>query len=151
MDYNKLWNPQIYIENCLSELKDSTWKTADIDETGNAFIVERRQIRGVFSENLELQHFPLDVQDLSITVLSDRPTAEVELVADLEDPSSVNKDSFAEEQEWKLHRHVEVTKKTVKLEFSSFRSLHSSLQVTCRAARRPGYFYYNVFLVMVSC
>lgn len=33
-------------------------------------------------------------------------------------------------------------------EYSSSNRCHPALSVTCRAARRPGYFYWNVFLVM---
>lgn len=35
-------------------------------------------------------------------------------------------------------------------EYSSSNRCHPALSVTCRAARRPGYFYWNVFLVMVG-
>ena len=149
-DLSKLWSPCLYIENALSEQKDSSWQTAGLNERGEAYISERRKLRGVFLENLELQNFPLDVQDLSVTVVSERQDSEVEIVADEEDPSSVNVGTFADEQEWKLYQHVEVTKKTVRVEFANQQRTHSAIQVTCRAARRPGYFYYNVFLVMVS-
>ena len=149
VDLSALWSPCLYIENALNEQKDSTWQTASVNSRGEAYISERRKLRGVFLENLELENFPLDVQDLSITVVSERIDAEVEIVPDEEEPSTVNVGTFADEQEWKLHQHVEVTTKTVKTEFANQQRSHSAIQVTCRAARRPGYFYYNVFLVMV--
>ena len=150
VDYSELWSPLIYIENAISEQKDTTWQIAMLNERGEAFVSERRKIRGVFLEKLELQNFPLDVQDLSITVVSEKPDTEVELIHDKEESSSVNVQTFADEQEWKLYQHVEVTKKSIKFEFATQQRQHSAIQVTCRAARRPGYFYYNVFLVMVS-
>ena len=52
-------------------------------------------------------------------------------------------------QEWRLHEHIEVSKKTMTQEYSSSNRCHPALSVTCRASRRPGYFYWNVFLVMV--
>ena len=144
----KTWNPSLYIENALTEVKDQVWRTAALNDFGDGIVCERRQLRGVFLENLELQNFPMDVQDLSITVVSERPDSEVELVPDDEELSSVNIGTFAKEQEWQLYHHVEASRKLVKIEFSSIQRLHSALQITCRAARRPGYFYYNVFLVM---
>ncbi len=53
-------------------------------------------------------------------------------------------------QEWRLHEHIEVSRKVMTQEYSSSNRCHPALSVTCRAARRPGYFYWNVFLVMVS-
>ncbi|VDP97280.1 unnamed protein product [Trichobilharzia regenti] len=50
--------------------------------------------------------------------------------------------------EWKLHEHVEIKKRIIKQEYSSSMKSHPCLSVTCRAARRPGYFYWNVFLIM---
>ena len=61
MDLDKFWNPLLYIDNILAETKEATWQTATMDR-GQAFIVERRRVRGIFMENLELNDFPLDVQ-----------------------------------------------------------------------------------------
>ena len=36
-------------------------------------ICEMRKVTGIFYENLELQHFPLDVQDLTIHVVTKKP------------------------------------------------------------------------------
>ncbi|CAH8439150.1 unnamed protein product [Dicrocoelium dendriticum] len=62
--------------------------------------------------------------------------------------SAINIQTFVDQQEWKLHEHVEVTKRILKQEYSSSMKNHACLSVTCRAARRPGYFYWNVFLIM---
>lgn len=52
-------------------------------------------------------------------------------------------------QEWRLHEHIEITKQSIVQEFTSSSQKHPCISVTCRAARRPGYFYWNVFLIMV--
>ncbi len=36
--------------------------TASIGPNGEAFVMERRRLRGIFLETLELNDFPLDVQ-----------------------------------------------------------------------------------------
>ena len=56
------WNPLLYIDNILNETKDSTWLTATVNNRGEAYVLERRRVKGVFLENLELNDFPLDVQ-----------------------------------------------------------------------------------------
>jgi len=62
IDLDKFWNPLLYIDNILSETKEATWLTATVNHKGEAYILERRRVRGIFMENLELNDFPLDVQ-----------------------------------------------------------------------------------------
>ena len=62
VDLDRFWNPLLYIDNILSETKEATWLTGTCNSRGEAYIMERRRVRGVFMENLELNDFPLDVQ-----------------------------------------------------------------------------------------
>lgn len=62
IDLERFWNPLLFIENVLSETKEATWLTAIPNAKDEVFIFERRRVRGVFMENLELNDFPLDVQ-----------------------------------------------------------------------------------------
>uniref|UniRef100_A0A1I8FAG3 Neur_chan_memb domain-containing protein n=1 Tax=Macrostomum lignano TaxID=282301 RepID=A0A1I8FAG3_9PLAT len=73
--------------------------------------------------------------DLTITITSERPDTEIELIPDEAEMSGINIQTFVDQQEWRLHEHIES---------------HPCLAVRCRAGRRPGYFYWNVFLIMVS-
>lgn len=52
----------LYIDNILSETKETQWLLAQKNEAGEVHLMERRRIKGVFLETLELNDFPLDVQ-----------------------------------------------------------------------------------------
>ncbi|CAH8489548.1 unnamed protein product [Schistosoma margrebowiei] len=147
-ELEQYWNPLLYIDNILSETKDTQWIMAVRNEYGEVYLMERRRIKGVFLETLELNDFPLDVQDLTITVTTERPDTEVDIIPDQVEMSAINIQTFVDQQEWKLHEHVEIKKRIIKQEYSSSMKSHPCLSVTCRAARRPGYFYWNVFLIM---
>ncbi|TGZ71319.1 hypothetical protein CRM22_002711 [Opisthorchis felineus] len=147
-ELEQYWNPLLFIDNILSETKETQWLVAQENDAGEVFLVERRRIKGVFLETLELNDFPLDVQDLTITVTTERPDTEVDIIPDQNEMSAINIQTFVDQQEWKLHEHVEITKRIIKQEYSSSMKSHPCLSVTCRAARRPGYFYWNVFLIM---
>nr|CDS33127.2 gamma aminobutyric acid receptor subunit [Hymenolepis microstoma] len=147
-DLERYWNPLCYIDNILSETKEVQWLSTSVSPRGEVYIIERRRIKGVFLETLELNDFPLDVQDLTITVTTERPDTEVDLIPDHNEMSAINKQTFVDQQEWKLHEHVEITKRVIRQEYSRSMKSHPCLSVTCRAARRPGYFYWNVFLIM---
>nr|VZI29819.1 unnamed protein product [Spirometra erinaceieuropaei] len=147
-DLDLYWNPLCYVDNILSETKEVRWLSTQTKPNGEVYIVDRRRVRGVFLETLELNDFPLDVQDLTITVTSERPDTEVDLIPDNSEMSAINNQTFVDQQEWKLHEHVEITKRVITQEYSRSMQSHSCISVTCRAARRPGYFYWNVFLIM---
>ena len=62
VDLDRCWNPLLFIDNILNETKDQYWLTAEQNDRGETFIIERRKLKGVFLETLELNDFPLDVQ-----------------------------------------------------------------------------------------
>lgn len=65
----RYWNPLCYIDNILSETKEVQWLSTSIGQNGEVYIVERRRIKGVFLETLELNDFPLDVQVFTLPLL----------------------------------------------------------------------------------
>ncbi|XP_041375343.1 cys-loop ligand-gated ion channel-like [Gigantopelta aegis] len=143
------WNPQIQIENVLGDSKEEEWAYTDKERDGGIRVFECQRIKGVFVENLELEHFPFDTQDLSLTISSELTEAEVELLEDEEELSSVNKQSFVDEQEWALYEHVEMLPRASVKEYTSSRERHPTILASCHAARRPGFFIWNIFLIMM--
>jgi hypothetical protein len=71
----------------------------------------------LFWEKLELQHFPSDVQDLSISIASMFFDDKVVIVADPYNLSGVNREAFVDQQEWALYEHVSAQQRFVE-EFS---------------------------------
>ena len=62
VEFGKLWNPKLYIENSLGDPKESIRHKLVFNEKGEAFIYEKRVAKGTYMENLELDDFPFDVQ-----------------------------------------------------------------------------------------
>ena len=55
---------------------------------------------------------------------------------------------FPSLQEWDLFKHVETAKMSVVHGYSSTTKSYPTFSCISRAARRPGYFYWNIFLVL---
>ena len=109
------WHPQLYIENALGDLKEQIRYSAKKSKENDQFYVcEHRDIKGLFWEKLELQHFPSDVQDLSISVGSMLYDDKVTLLPDLQHYSGVNREAFVDQQEWLLYQHVDIQQRYVK-------------------------------------
>jgi len=114
--YSELnWHPELYVENALGELKEQirySAKKSRIDH--QIYICEHRDIKGLFWEKLELQHFPSDVQDLSISIASSLYDDRVVLLSDTHRTSGVNREAFVDQQEWSLYEHVDTQQRYIK-------------------------------------
>ena len=55
---------------------------------------EMRKVKGVFYEHLELYEFPMDVQEVSITIASKLNEDQVELVENKKEACSINTEDF---------------------------------------------------------
>ncbi len=91
----------------------------------------------------------VELQDLTITVSTERGEFEIDLEEDNSDISGINVQSFVDEQEWRLHNHVETWKKVTTKVFQNAKYKHPALSAACKATRRPGFFIWNIFFVMV--
>lgn len=156
------WNPNLLIDNILSENRKTTkYKVERIDERNTTKVTQIQSIKGSFWERLELQNFPLDIQELSITVSSTRSTEEISIEEDKSKRyfnSRVGK-TFVDQQKWKFYSYVEISNKESVEEDESLKSYKCGddmplIRAACFVARQPGYYYWNayflIFLITVS-
>ncbi|CAF3732331.1 unnamed protein product [Rotaria socialis] len=155
------WHPQLFIENALGDLKEQITYSAKKSNDQFVYICEHREIKALLWEKLELHHFPCDVQELSISVGSMLYDDKVILVADHLRLSGINRETFVDQQEWFLYEHVISEQRFVK-EFlmddnddaveehskSQNERKRSFLVISCHAARRSEYFYWNGYCLM---
>ncbi len=59
------WKPELYIENSISESRNDTDLKIFRDVDGRLMASQINKVKGTFSENLELENFPLDIQNSS--------------------------------------------------------------------------------------
>jgi hypothetical protein len=146
--WSKIWNPQLYVDNSLSEPKETLWRTVMWKNKKEAYIFERRRLSGTFIECLELAQFPFDTQDITLTLVSERSVRELTLEEDDIEISTVNVQSFIDEQEWKLYSNVETRPETVNKIYQDDQSTHPSFSSLCHVSRRFGFYVWNIFFVM---
>jgi len=84
-----------------------------------------------------------------VTVTSERAASEVELKEDENELHAVSRRSFIDEQEWYLYKFIYTEKKDLINEYSDPLIRRTALCVKCQAARRPAYFFWNIFLITV--
>lgn len=101
-DSNKNWNPKLYIENALSDCKETVSYTLE-RKCQNVIIKESRHLKGSFWERLELDKFPLDIQELSIIITSKYNRSELSLISNFQklsylEPEALN--TFRDQQKW---------------------------------------------------
>jgi hypothetical protein len=130
------WNPKILIKNSINESKqvnfrairepiESRYETQysyvnasqDLINDGHNWskenslfsywIVEYQSIKGWFFEKLELNYFPVDVQDLSIILTSSRTKREV-VFNEMKTRLSSVENNTLDKHIWHLYQHVDV-------------------------------------------
>ncbi|CAH8601047.1 unnamed protein product [Schistosoma margrebowiei] len=149
---DEFWNPRLLIDNAEGEpIEIVSHEVEFIEPDFEAYLVEKRRIKGIFHETLELRHFPFDCQDLSVTITCDRTTDEVELVASPTEVSQVDVRCAADSQEWKIFHHVDIKSIEIQTGYSpgTSKRRHPGLVFTSRSARRSGYFLVN--MILISC
>lgn len=57
------------MENTVGDPREHVYQMITFNEFGHAFLCEKRRVSGVFLENLELNHFPFDVQVREVVIL----------------------------------------------------------------------------------
>lgn len=162
-DPNQFWSPQLYIENAIGELKeDLRYKLeivqrktcssltrneppeAKLQNLANNLTVrvtEMRRVRGIFYERLELYDFPMDIQEISITLTSKRSVDEVALVENRREPCSINIEDFLDQQEWDLFDFVKSDKKIIHDPWRKYE--RPGFLAKSYIARKPGYYVYK--------
>lgn len=92
------------------------------------------------------------LQQLSVSIISELSHKELLLEEDSSELSTVNNQSFVDEQEWRLYRNIEVSKRLVSRVYQASYCVfeHPSISVSCRASRRYGFYVFNIIFVMVS-
>ena len=90
------------------------------------------------------------MQDLTVTVVSEITTQFIKLVEDDYDKCGVNAKAFSSEQEWHLHKVVNVWQKIVKKTSNSVTTKYPGFSCAAKASRRPQFFIWNIIVIMVS-
>lgn len=81
---------------------------------------------------------------------TERGELEVELAQDDGEISTVNVQSFVDEQEWNLHKHINSWTRIASTNvYKSSQHKHPALSISCTATRRSRFFIWNIILVMV--
>ena len=62
IDWEQYWSPKIFIENAVGDPKVTQSRMLEHNINGEAWVTDRRRVKGCFIEQLELWEFPFDVQ-----------------------------------------------------------------------------------------
>jgi hypothetical protein len=121
--------------NGIGDLNDEITYTIRYDKQGMATVTEHHKLKGILWERMELQHFPVDVQELSLSITTSRADTEMTFKKNLRKPSGVNRRVFTDEQEWDLFEHVDIEISEQTDEYLDDGHNHPVVICSCHAAR----------------
>lgn len=165
-DPNVHWNPKLYVDNILNELK----LTIDYSIERNhdhLVIIEDRILKAQFMEKMELNNFPVDLQELNVLVATKLDTQSINLVSEnFSLMSRETKRTFVDQQKWELFKFIELSQTyqdaiggDERLD-KRFTNIHNLIKnkmnfrspvviATCQVARRPGFYLFNAFFLIL--
>ena len=160
LDEKKMWKPDLYIENGIKDVKEEVTyqivpipknllpKIEQYDANGeeNLMICEMRKVTGIFYENLELQNFPLDVQDLTIYVVTKKPGNIVKFKPMCAKKEGIKINSMLDKSMWKTHHVLLMNEDSVCRDFSYGRREYPGIKSSIKVFRQPGFFFWNALL-----
>ena len=62
VNWDDYWSPNLTIDNALGDVREESWHAIAHNEQGEAWVYEKRRVKGAFLEYLELNQFPFDTQ-----------------------------------------------------------------------------------------
>ncbi|KAL8593913.1 hypothetical protein ACOMHN_032334 [Nucella lapillus] len=136
------WDPKLDMQNFKGESKANKWRELEFGPEGEVFVVEKRRVKGAFAEQMELAHFPFDLQDLSVLVTSELKEAEIELTEDEHDVSLVDLHAFADDQ------RVDGAQRNGDYGVHAVRPQQAGIYFKCCATRLAGFFVWNIMFIM---
>lgn len=146
-DSTKIWKPELYIENAINDVKEEVWyKTLNDKKSGKIMVYEFRKIKGLFWENLELQNFPLDIQDLSLIVATKKSGDKIRFKLLQPEKQIISINNTLDSSMWLLNKMVNIGHDKIYREFSYARREYPVVWVKVQAFRLPGFFYWNAVL-----
>ena len=90
---------------------------------------------------MELNHFPYDVQELSLSITTPLTQNDICFLQDPRKPSGVNRTVFSDQQSWHLYEHVEFAYEQHHEEYSlNYNQIHPVVACTCHVGRKCGYY-----------
>lgn len=104
-------------------------------------VQEIRRVKGIFYERLELNDFPLDLQEISVRLSSKKSINEVVLIENRQEPSTVDINNFCDGQQYELFAHVSCKRESKKDEFR--KCIRSQFMVSAFVSRKVGYYCYK--------
>ncbi|CAG5116556.1 unnamed protein product, partial [Candidula unifasciata] len=92
IEFRQCWNPMLVILNIAGSAESDRASMLLRYEPDRVYpvLTYMWHIVGTFRESMELQHFPFDVQEISIVISSERSIREIELVCDYSQLSNVS-------------------------------------------------------------
>ena len=149
--WDKYWDPEIKFPNMAS--CDLNVRRHFFDQSDNEvpFVCLRYHIKGYFREVLEVNDFPFDYQELTISImarwriLKDR---EIRFVQDDKRPDGLRTLNFLAKQEWDLQPHLVRQSGKTEIDPGMPEDVYPMYTVQMHVRRQPSHYIYNVALVM---
>ena len=150
IDWDSVWDPGVYIIDAVNfQVHERHQKLRAAKAHGEyPDVIQYYHIKGTFKEVLEVNDFPFDYQDLSLTLTSNWHADQVTLAKDLEQNDNIHTWNFTAQQQWDLQRHVLAESKTLLPQEGTSSNSYPQYHIRLNVLRQYSFYLYNVAFIM---
>ena len=142
---DKIWKPELYIDNAINDVKEDI-RYKILKEEGGLMICEIRKAKCMLWERLELEDFPMDIQDLNLVVATRKSGSKINFILMQPEYKKLKISNTIDNSMWHLNDVVRTTKDQIHNEYCYGNRDYPAVILTVKAFRSPGFIYWNAFL-----
>ncbi|XP_066292111.1 glycine receptor subunit alpha-4-like isoform X1 [Branchiostoma lanceolatum] len=149
VDWDDQWHPRIVLFNAVSVDKHEKKHHLILEEGDDVPIVQQsNRIKATFKEPMELFDFPFDHQELTIQLMSDWPTSQVEFAKNMGIKDTIRTDTFTGSHEWELYGHLLCKPAITGQHQSTSHQRYALYNITAHVQRKMGFYVWNIAFIM---
>jgi len=145
--FDIMWKPELFFTNIIRTFKEDKWYK--VENINNKIIVtENMNVFGKFSGIFKLNKFPFDTQELNITLQSKHSSKELLILPFGHNYNKFSaKESFKENNEWKIIKDISYLVSNTSKELSSSKSEYPQITFKFEIKRKSGYYFWNIMFI----
>ncbi|XP_078674900.1 gamma-aminobutyric acid receptor subunit beta-like [Branchiostoma floridae x Branchiostoma belcheri] len=148
VDWDKTWDPRIVLRNTTTVETETRRNLIPVVGEDLPIVHQFRKVWATFKTKMNLTDFPFDHQKLTVELMSGWPLQEVELRKNYGSNDTIDKENFADEDQWTVSRYLECEPGTKTNSQSKTFGKYPVYNITAHVQRKAAFYLWNTALIL---
>ncbi|KAI8514571.1 hypothetical protein Bbelb_071620 [Branchiostoma belcheri] len=148
VDWDKTWDPRIVLRNTTTFETETRRNLIPVVGEDVPIVHQFRKVWATFKTKMNLTDFPFDHQKLTVELMSGWPLQEVELRKNYGSNDTIDKENFADEDQWNVSKYLECEHGTKTNSQSTTFGKYPVYNITAHVQRKAAFYLWNTALIL---